>query len=136
MNETKIRAYMNAAMGTLSQSGARVADAMDRIETSAGSASVALPLQLLAARKYLRNGDASVAANWAWTEAEQASKKTQEPAKTLYAEAEKARAAFGCGQPGIHAQSLAAAQPAGPGRPVVPEHAGEERCDRVDQQDG
>jgi hypothetical protein len=68
-------------MGTLSQSGARVADATDRIESSARSASVALPLQLLAARKYLSNLDAAVAANWAWTEAEQASKKTQEPAR-------------------------------------------------------
>ncbi|MEY4509397.1 MAG: hypothetical protein RLZZ450_1519 [Pseudomonadota bacterium] len=93
MNNLKIKAYMEEAVyGGLPQAYGRVMGVLGNIDTAKGSS--ALLYKLLAVRKYLRNGDASVVANWTWSESEFATRMNQEPTKTLYAEAARTQTAF------------------------------------------
>jgi D-alanyl-D-alanine carboxypeptidase len=93
MNELKIGAYMEEAVyGGLPNASGRVMGVLGNIDSTKGSS--ALPYKLLAVRKYLRNGDAGLVANWTWSESEFSTRMSQEPTKTLYAEAGKAQSAF------------------------------------------
>jgi len=88
MNEAKITDYMNEVVyGSFPTAYSKISGVMTDIQTKVGSASAALPY-------------AKVTANWTWSEAEFSARMTQEPTKTLYAQAAKAQTAFAAANSG------------------------------------
>lgn len=95
--------YMHLIIDSFDESKEKITEALALIDSEASSDN-SLALQLLALRRYLRLsnkiGDEKIAANWSWKNSEIPGKEKEEPAKTLYAEARKAQAAFSTANPG------------------------------------
>jgi hypothetical protein len=99
-DDDKVKTYVKAAIELFSSGKDEVEEALHLIGMTATHAADALPIQLLAVRRYLRVGGKSIEANWSWTIEEAREKVSEEPGKTLYAEAEKVRRAFAAQNPG------------------------------------
>ena len=92
--EKKVKSYMNEVVKTFSKAKTEIVDVLKLIRDYSNSNKNDLQLEILAVRRYLRKGDDDVHLNWSWSDEEARSKKREEPAKTLYAEANKVRKKF------------------------------------------
>jgi hypothetical protein len=100
MTDTKVQLYMQAVADGFGRARDQVREALRLIAERGSDRAPPIALQLLALRRYLRVGDSKLETNWSWTAEEAKRQETEEPGKTLYAEAEKVRAAFAKDNPG------------------------------------
>lgn len=92
--------YIAAAADTFPLATQEVNDALDLIETFIKPNQNAQALKLLALRRYLRLGGATVQAHWAWTAQEAERFRHQGAFKLLLDEADKVKARFAAANPG------------------------------------
>lgn len=99
MGDAKVRVYMQAVVDGLLEAKDEVRQALGLIGTKYARHDDPLAVQLLAVRRYLRI-ERKLGSIWTWSREEAKTRMSEEPCKTLFAEAHKVVNAFETQNPG------------------------------------